>query len=90
MTYKIPFIGRSHKYTNDEVKIVNDAMRFSIPLTQGQHQQDFQEKFCQYTGAQNAFAVNNATAAIELAAQLCQFKERDEVIIPDNIHCLDR
>ena len=61
-------------------------MRSAIPLTQGQHQQTLQEKFCQYIGADHAFALNNATAGLELAAQLCQFKEGDEVIIPGHTY----
>ena len=82
MQYKIPFSGRAHKYTQSEVDSVVLAMQSAVPLTQGQHQQTFQEKFCQYINADHAFALNNATAGLELAAQLCQFKEGDEVIIP--------
>ena len=81
-TYRIPFSGRAHTYTNEEVKIVIDAMQTASPLTQGIHQHAFQKKFCEYTGAKHAFALNNATAALELSAQLCQFKPGDEVIIP--------
>ena len=82
MQFKIPFSGRAHTYTEDEVQTVVDAMQTAVPLTQGHHQQIFQQKFCEYTGAKNAFAVNNATAALELSAQLCQFTPGDEVIIP--------
>jgi len=80
--YRIPFSGRAHTYTEDEVQIVIDVMQTAVPLTQGKYQQAFQQKFCGYTGAKNAFAVNNATAALELSAQLCQFEQVDEVIIP--------
>jgi perosamine synthetase len=82
MKYKIPFSGRAHKYTQSEVDSVVSVMQSAVPLTQGKYQQEFQEKFCQYIGAKYAFAVNNATAALELSAQLCQFKSGDEVIIP--------
>jgi perosamine synthetase len=82
MEFKVPFSGRAHTYTEDEVKTVVEAMLTSVPLTQGQHQDQFQEKFCQYTGAKHAFVNNNATAALEITAQLCQFKPEDEVIIP--------
>ncbi|MEC8882548.1 MAG: DegT/DnrJ/EryC1/StrS family aminotransferase [Pseudomonadota bacterium] len=80
--YRIPFSGRAHTYTKDEIQTVIDVMQTAVPLTQGQHQQDFEEKFCEYSGAKHAFAVNNATAALELSAQLCQFTQGDEVIIP--------
>jgi len=82
MDFNIPFSGRAHTYTEDEVQTVIDVMQTSIPLTQGHQQQLFQDKFCKYTGAEYAFAVNNATAALEISAQLCQFISGDEVIIP--------
>jgi len=80
--FKIPFSGRAHLFSEQEVKVAVDAMQSAVPLTQGVHQQRFQEKFCEYSGAKYAFAVNNATAALELSAQLCQFKKGDEVVIP--------
>lgn len=80
--FYIPFSGRAHTYTDDEINVTVEAMQSALPLTQGQHQQHFQEKFSQFTGAKHAFALNNATSALELSAQLCQFKSGDEVIIP--------
>ncbi len=82
MQYKIPFIGRAHSYTQNEIDCVVEVMQSAIPLTQGVYLQNFQKKFCKYTGAKHAFAINNATSGLELAAQLCQFKGGDEVIIP--------
>jgi len=82
MSYKIPFSGRAHTYTQGEIDAALHAMQTAVPLTQGSYQKDFQEKFREYTGAKHAFALNNATAGLELAAQLCQFKPDDEVIIP--------
>lgn len=82
MQFRIPFSGRAHSYTKEEVDIAVNAMQTAVPLTQGRHQQQFQKKFCEYIGAEHAFALNNATAALELSAQLCQFKSGDEVIIP--------
>ena len=82
MEFKIPFSGRAHTYTKDEVQTVVEVMQTAVPLTQGRFQEQFQKKFCEYIGAEHAFALNNATAALELTAQLCQFKLEDEVIIP--------
>lgn len=82
MQFKLPFSGRAHSYTDGEIEVAVNAMKTAVPLTQGQYQQQFQDKFCEYTGAKHAFALNNATAALELSAQLCQFKAGDEVIIP--------
>ncbi len=84
MLFKIPFSGRAHTYTPDEINTVVKAMQTAEPLTQGKYQQQFQQKFCQVMGVNYAFAVNNATAALEMAAQLCQFEKGDEVIIPSH------
>ena len=86
MNYKIPFHNRGHKYSQDEIDKVVSVMQSAIPLTQGQHQKEFEEKFCQYIGANHAFALNNATAGLELVAQLCQFETLDEVIIPGHTY----
>jgi len=80
--YRIPFSGRAHAYTQDEIDFVVEAMKYAVPLTQGYYQEAFQQKLCEYTGVKHAFALNNATAALELSAQLCQFHFDDEVIIP--------
>jgi perosamine synthetase len=82
MNYKIPFSGRSILYRENEIKAVVDAMQQAIPLTQGRHRGLFEEAFAGYTGSPHVFAVNNATSALELSAQLCQFEAGDEVIIP--------
>ena len=52
------------------------------PMTQGRHQQEFEEKFRNICGANHAFAVSSCTAALELAALLCNLSENDEVILP--------
>jgi len=82
MNFKIPFSGRAHRYTKEEQEVVLEAMNDAIPLTQGKYQEEFQQKFCKYLGCNYAFAVNNATAALEMAAQLCQFNDSDEFICP--------
>jgi len=82
MDFKIKFSGKSHDYTQEEIDAVVHAMKTAEPYTQGVFQKEFEQKFCDYIGANHAFAVNNATAALELAAQLCQFQSGDEVIIP--------
>jgi perosamine synthetase len=82
MNFHIPFGGRAHTYTGDEIAVAVDTMRSAVTLTQGAHLQQFEEKFCLYTGVRHAFAVSNATMALELAAKLCQFESGDEVIIP--------
>jgi len=84
MNFKIPFSGRAHKYTQEEQDIVLEAMNNAIPLTQGKYQNEFQDKFSSYIGSEYCFAVNNATAGLELSAQLCQFTDGDEFICPSH------
>ena len=84
MDFKIKFSGKGHDYTQEEIDTVVHAMKTAEPYTQGAYQKAFEQKFCDYIGANQAFAVNNATAALELAAQLCQFQPGDEVIIPSH------
>ena len=80
--YRIPFSGRAHNYTEDEMDVIFEAIKKADPLTQGYFLNKFQNKFSEYLGTKNTFAVNNAAAALELVAQLCLFKSDDEVIIP--------
>ena len=69
-------------YTEDEIALVAEVMRTADPLTQGRHQAEFENRFKAYTGAAHAFAVATATAALELAALLCDLKPGDEVVLP--------
>ena len=82
MDFRLKFSGKGHDYTQEEIDTVVHAMKTAEPYTQGGYQKAFEQKFCDYIGANHAFAVNNATAALELAAQLCQFQPGNEVIIP--------
>ena len=84
MDFKIKFSGKGHDYTREEIETVVHAMKTAEPYTQGVYQKGFERKFADYIGADHVFAVNSATSALELAAQLCQFKAGDEVIIPSH------
>jgi dTDP-4-amino-4,6-dideoxygalactose transaminase/CMP-N-acetylneuraminic acid synthetase len=85
--YKINWSGRSKKYSESEVRTVVETMKNADPLTQGKYQKEFESKFSEYIGANHSFAVSSATAALELSAILCNFKEGDEVIIPAHTFC---
>ena len=80
--FKIPFYGRSHYYNKKELKTLTNVVANHIPLTQNKYLLEFEEKFIKYTKCKFAFAVNSATSALELAAQLCLFKKNDEIICP--------
>ena len=84
MDIKVNFSGRAIKYTEEEIAVVVEAMRNAEPLTQGKHLQAFQKAFGEYIGAEHCFAVMNGVSALELSAQLCNFKPGDEVVIPSH------
>ena len=54
MKFKIPFSGRQHEYSDDEVSTVLHAMRNADPLTQGDFLHEFEKKICHYLGVENA------------------------------------
>ncbi len=84
MNFKIPFSGRSQKYNDKEIQAILSVVNNDDGLTQGKMRNLFEEKFANYLGVKNCFAVCNATAALEMAAQLCQFEEGDEFIAPSH------
>lgn len=51
-------------------------------ITQGPRVAEFEEKFCQYTGAKHAVAVSNCTTALHLCMIVANIKDGDEVICP--------
>jgi perosamine synthetase len=84
MKFLIPFSNRSHSFTEEEVAVVVEAMQSADPLTQGKNLKIFEERFRQYINTRNVFAVCNATAALEMTAQLARLQRGDEVIIPSH------
>jgi perosamine synthetase len=85
-TFKIPFSGRAHRYTEDELDLVREAAGSAEPLTQGKFRNAFEAKFRNYIGVRHAFTTCNAASALELSAQLCSFEAGDEVIIPSHTY----
>jgi len=79
---RIPWSGRGQAYTSDEISVVVKAMRDADPLTQGKYQTAFEKNFKEFSEANSAFAVSSCTAALDLAATLCNLGPNDEVIIP--------
>ena len=66
----------------EEIAAVVNVMRNVEGQTQGSYLAQFQEDFAAFTGAGHAFAVDNATNALSLAATLCGLRPGDEVIRP--------
>lgn len=84
MEFKINFSGTGHRYTKEEIDVVVEAMQNADPLTQGKYRNTFEKRFCEYNENEYAFSVCNATAALELAAQMCLFKDGDEIVTPSH------
>ena len=84
MEFRIKWSGKAHEYSEEELDTVVQTMKTADPYTQGVYLKEFEKKFRGYIGADHAFACNNATCALEMAAQLCQFEPGDEVIIPSH------
>ena len=83
MDYKIGFSGKAINYSVKEIEAVVNAMNAET-LTQGKQLLEFEKKVSNYTGGEFCFGVNNGTSALELSAQLCQFEEGDELILPSH------
>lgn len=56
-------------------------------LTTGPKVREFEQVFCEYTGAHHAIAVNSCTAALHLVLQAWGIKEGDEVITTPLTFC---
>ena len=69
--YRVSIPARQHPYTEEEIAAVVNVMRNVDGQTQGTYLAKFQEDFAAFTGAKHAFAVDNATNALSLAATLC-------------------
>lgn len=85
--YRVSIPARQRAYTEAEIAAVVGAMRNCECQTQGPMLAKFQEDFQKFTGAEHAFAVDNATNALSLAATLCRIHPGDEVIIPAFTFC---
>lgn len=85
--YKVPFPARQRPYSEEEIQAVVNVMRSAESQTQGDYMREFEADFKAYTGANHAFAVDNCTNALGLAATLCRVGPGDEVIIPAYTFC---
>ncbi len=85
--YRVNFPARMKTYTEEEIAAVVNVMRNAEVQTQGPYLRQFEADFKAYTGANHAFAVDNATNALRLAAVLCDLHPGDEVILPGYTFC---
>jgi dTDP-4-amino-4,6-dideoxygalactose transaminase len=85
--FKVNFPARIRPHSDEEIKTVVDVMRNEEVQTQGHYLRQFEADFKAYSGAEHAFAVDNCTNALRLAAILCHLGPGDEVIIPAYTFC---
>lgn len=85
--YKINPSPMISPYTQSQIDAVVAVMSKVQGQTQGPKLQEFESKFKEMTKANHAFAVDNATNALRLAAILCKLKPGDEVIISAYTFC---
>lgn len=67
--------------TTDEAQSAYDTILTGW-VTQGPRVEEFEKRFCEYTGAKYAAAVSNCTTALHLAMIVSGIGEGDEVITP--------
>jgi dTDP-4-amino-4,6-dideoxygalactose transaminase len=85
--FKVSFPARMRPYTEEEINAVVEVMRNAETQTQGEYLRKFEADLKAYTGVNHAFAVDNCTNALRLAAILCRLGPGDEVIIPAYTYC---
>ena len=85
--FRVPFPGRMRTYSEEEIQAVLNVMRNAEGQTQSIYLKQFQDDFKAYSGANHAFAVDNCTNALRLAAILCGVGPGDEVVIPAYTFC---
>ena len=85
--YRVNFPASMRTYSEAEINAVVNVMRNAEVQTQGNFMRQFEADFKAYTGANNAFAVDNATNALRLAAIMCRIGPGDEVIAPGYTFC---
>jgi dTDP-4-amino-4,6-dideoxygalactose transaminase len=85
--FKVNFPARIRPHLEEEIKTVIDVMRNEEVQTQGHYLRQFETDFKAYSGAEHAFAVDNCTNALRLAAMLCRLGPGDEVIVQAYTFC---
>lgn len=69
--FRVTCPAMQHPYTEAEIDAVVKVMREACGQTQGKYMVEFEQAFCAFTGAKHAFAVNNCTSALKMAAIFC-------------------
>lgn len=79
-SFKVPYSMRGCLIEQDDIDIVNEAMRQECLSGQGPYTVEFQNEFAKYCGVPYAHACCNGTIALDMAAQAIGLKPGDEVL----------
>lgn len=79
----VPYREVGPHYGLEEIQAVIEVVQGDI-YTQGPFLKTFQDEFCEFIGSSYAFGVSSCTGALEIATQILEIKEGDEVIVPAN------
>lgn len=87
--WKIPWSGRSHNFSDEQIRFLVEVIKTGDPLTQGKYLRLFESKLSDYFNVahDSFFAVDSGTSALELTAILSHIEEGDEVIVPAHTFC---
>ncbi|MEP1202186.1 dTDP-4-amino-4,6-dideoxygalactose transaminase [Tateyamaria sp.] len=66
----------------NEIKYIRDAVRLGQLAGDGTYTDKCQRAICQLTGSAKSLITHSCTAALEMAAMLCDLKPDDEVLMP--------
>ena len=83
----INWSGRSHKYSDKEVRYLSKVIKTADPLTNGDELKIFEKKLRKYLKVNNVFATSSAAASLEIISLLLNLKKNDEIIIPAHTYC---
>jgi len=80
MTWKIPLFKMY--WDEDDVSLVNDAIRSGMNWASGPLISEFEQKIAQYIGTKYCLTFNSGTSALHAALLAHGIKPNDEVIVP--------
>ena len=72
---KINWSGRSHKFSNTDIKYLVEIIKNADPMTQGSYLSKFEKSFSKFIGKKNVFALSSAASALEIISALLNIKK---------------
>ena len=79
-SYVVPRCGRGSVLGAEEAAALTELVNSATSLSAGTHRERFERRFAEYVGTRHALSVTSGTVALDLAMQLLDLAEGDEVI----------